>query len=1026
MSATLFREIAQQLVQNMQEEQASPALHNLLARLKIDHSQGIEQSLRRLAKQRSIRQRFADYLSWIVATAFPVQASLFLERALECRLGNLSWLDNQQAAARLVRLVGNAPFVGKMILGNENITRSVLTSGDMKQSFSLENLRRRLSERFDLVENHSDKDLSKRILRECKYEVLIGITDYILQYPERCSYALRALSNLATVITDAALMSSTAIMSANGLPKPLFTSYAGKKRSVPLTVIGVGKLGGQELNYSSDVDLIFLFLTDRGFSSHLTTREYYDKLIAQMIDLLGERTADGFCYRVDLRLRPRGRENRLALSLASMENYYQMSGMTWERLMLIKASVVCGGAKLGQSFLQLMLPFVYRRHIDYSMTTEIKEIKSEIDLQGQSKQRNIKEGFGGIREIEFIVQSLQITYGGRDSEIRNRNTIRALKSLQKKGYLKAADSEDLSKAYLLFRRIENALQMQDERQTYELPATTDDRGWRALSAAIGFEGFHSDEFYFAKFRKEVTDVRDRVHSLFIDLFHRGQRIYKPGTKMPDEVIANVSGPLQQTVDEMMQNLATAQSVSMRSRFRQLLVEVVELAEKTPDPVNALRFLSDFLRQVGHDASLLEQLASNKATLKYLLGLFGCSQDLSRFFLRHPELMDRLLVYGNFKLRDLRDRKVDAALTYLAGKQDFEAQLDGLRIYKNSEVVRVALNDLYGQFALDRVLEELSTLADACIHTAVSMAFQELGIEEVPLYLIIGLGKLGGYEIGYGSDLDLLFIVQDDKGLYRLEGGRKLNGFQLLVKIAQKLISILQLNTATGQLYKLDMRLRPSGNQGPLVTSLQAFRRYHEQQALIWERQTLLKARRIAGDPQLWRETRDFVQGVCFQRPQNQTLARQIVDMRFRLEKELARETSGKYNIKTGWGGLLDIEFGTQLLQLVHGVDHPSLYQANTLLALKELLKLGKVSHELFMNFSEAYNFYRLLENRIYLLTGRSEALLAENRQELDQLAKSIGMSDDSMESDGVALFRDYQQLRSQVRTHFKKAIQDFV
>ncbi len=784
----------------------------------------------------------------------------------------------------------------------------------------------------------------------------------------------------------------------------------------PVCVLGMGKLAGRELNLASDVDLLFLYgaadgETAGGPDGRVPAPDYFARLVRRVAELLGRVTADGFVFRVDLDLRPEGRSGPVAQPVDNAVLYYQSWGQTWERAVLMRARPVAGDLELGRRFLEELGPFVYRRSLDYTTVEDIKEMKLRIDAAAARRLGggdDLKLGRGGIREVEFFVQTLQLVHGGRFPGVRTPNTLDALDRLAAEGVVGAGIARRLGRCYRFLRRVEHAVQALHFRQTHRLPAEPEEVA--AVARAVGF----GDP---AALAVALDDVRAAVQGEYGRLFHGAEReragvdgatrallglkpedpgaeaaVRRAGFRNPGRALEGLrllrEGPGRRPPSPRARRILGRVAPS-------LLREVAA----SPDPDRALHHLGRFLAASGARASYLALLEENPATAKLLVRLFGSSDFLSRYLVGHPELLDELVLGG----AAVSDPGGDDLAAGLAGalervREDDEEVLDTLRRFRNAEFLRVALGDLWGGLPPEAVGARLTRVAEACVEGALAFAWRRSAERygeprdaagRPARFAVLGLGKLGGREIDYHSDLDLVFLYS---GPGRTEGrdGRQLDNGEFFARLAQRLISALSTRTREGVAFSIDARLRPSGQAGPLVTPLDAFAAYHREASAVWERQALLRLRPVGGDPELGREARAVVDRELFGGPPEGDPRPEIARIRERMQRELARETRDRVDLKTGAGGIVDVEFAVQALQLLHGWRAPEARSPNTLEALGALRAERLVDEGLGQELEDGYRFLRRVEARLRVLAERSTDTLPADPGRLAELARGVG------------------------------------
>ena len=859
-----------------------------------------------------------------------------------------------------------------------------------------------------------------RALRRFKYRELLRITyrDVVLGAP--APEIGRELSSLAQAIIQAAADAACAS----------FTERYGEAAEEPgFTVLGLGKLGGEDLNFSSDVDLIYVYraggLTRGGREAAIPAVQLYTRIAESITRTLSTVTADGACYRVDLNLRPHGRAGAIAASLPQMLSYYETYGRTWERSALLKARVVAGDQALGDELLSALEPFVWRRSLDLSAVEALREMKAQIDLRGKASPDDVKLGPGGIRELEFFASALQLLHGGKNSLLRERSTARALRRLEQAGHLSATDADALEEAYLFLRRVENHLQEHAEQQTQQLPREPLERLRLARSLRLAD---------WAALERELTRHRDLVARAFSTLLGQTAR-----EEVPDEPLLALALDLDAHLPERLaalerrgftlpdRALAALERLSRapESPFAaghgslhglKLLSEVA----RTADPDQALQHFCDFVARLHSPQGYLALLSTHPSAARRLLNLFGQSDYLSHFFLRHPELLDSLVQPAD-EARKPEERLRQEMAARAHRHEGVEARLGALRRYKNEEVLRIGICDIQDELTVPEVAAQLTALADGALDEALFLAEAEVrdrhGDPVRPggrdSLVALGMGKLGGRELGYHSDLDLIFLYSGD-GQSETSGGArgKVTHHEYFARVAQRLLAFLQMQFREGLLYQIDARLRPSGNQGTLVVSTDAFLEHHDRRAQLWERQALIKARGAAGDLQLFEALRPRLEQLIYERPLPENAAAEIDRLRGRMEREIARETAEQLDLKSGRGGLVDVEFAVQYLQLVHGGVLPSVRRTNTLEALAALQAEGAIDAGSADRLRRGYLFHRRVESRLRLVQGRSISNLPTSGRPLQLLARRLGYLGPEA---GEAFLSEYRAYAAQVR-----------
>lgn len=705
-------------------------------------------------------------------------------------------------------------------------------------------------------------------------------------------------------------------------------------------VLGMGKLGGGELNFSSDIDLIFTY-TDGGETDGaqpLDNGAFFAKVVQGFTGLLAEHTEDGYVYRVDWMLRPFGSAGAPAASFSAMEDYYQVHGREWERYALIKARPVAGDLQAGQALLASLRPFVYRRYLDFDAVNSLRELKRMIEEEVARKglEDNVKLGAGGIREVEFIVQSFQLIRGGQDGRLRSPQLRPTLEYLGQAGMLDASVATQLDADYVFLRRLENAIQMQADEQTHRFPDATATR--QRLAEALG----QADG---AALAATWAEVRNRVRARFNEVFQEevaedtalarlvsvlwegrleidavAQQLHEAGLR-PAEPLAN---ELRALATDRHLRLLRERTVE---RLRVLVAQLLQESLALPEPGVAARRALGIVVAITGRATYISLLRDSATARAQLLKLAAASPWLSDYIARTPALLDQLLDPRALYAPPEREAlEVDLAgrLAHLA-PEDPEAFMNTLRRFQKEMTLRVAAADLVEALPLVQVSDRLTWLAEVLLQAALTQTMADMAVEYGQPYRldgrpaglgVIAYGKLGGIEMGYGSDLDLVFIHDaDDPQADTVGGARQLDVATWFARGAQRLISVLSAQTAAGRVYEVDLQLRPSGNSGLVVTSFRGFDTYQRSQAWTWEHQALTRARFLCGPPALAAAFAETRRSVLAQPRDPAALSQEIRDMRAKMRASLDRSDAEHWDLKQGRGGLTDAEFITQYLVL---------------------------------------------------------------------------------------------------------------
>jgi glutamate-ammonia-ligase adenylyltransferase len=671
-------------------------------------------------------------------------------------------------------------------------------------------------------------------------------------------------------------------------------------------------------------------------------------------------------------------------------------------------------------------------------------IENEL-LTANGKERNIKIGYGGIREIEFFSQALQLVNGGYVPNIRVQNTLEALAQLARHHLIPTQEKNQLSEAYRFFRQVEHKVQMVHEAHAHSIPEGEEEE--KALARRLGYKRTktQTERPLFWRIHRAHTGA---VRTIFDRLFYGAQKdITQEGASGVGSIWHDLDRP-----EIIVQELETAGFDDPAKAYANLLAVrdgevyappsprrlkvmrslgpalITEIA-KSSAPDQALLNLSKFSHRLGGRTGFLTLLAENPETMRLLITLFADSQFLTDLFLNRPELIDTLIRVDLTRIKKTRDTLLTELRAALKENPDIEAKLNALRRYKTEEFIRIGLHDLGGAIELETVLKQLSNLAEACLEGALQITFEELNDKfgTIPngRFAVLGMGKMGGRELDYNSDLDLVFIYDASEEAHALGGAQgQLSAHEFYVRLGQKLITYLSAPTEEGVAYKIDMQLRPSGKSGPLVCSVDAFREYHKTSSLLWERQALIKARFVAGDPSLGKQIEKVTETFAYGQGLTPEGIGEIHHLRMRMERELSGENEARFNLKKGRGGLVDIEFLTQMLQLAHGFRHPELRRRETLNALRALHEKNILKNNKYKLLSDGYLFLRTLDHRLRLERDQSIDAFEREPGRLDGIAHAMGYyqgtRDKRAAKAGGKLLRDYETRREKIRACYER------
>jgi len=935
-------------------------------------------------------------------------AAKVLDQTDESALLTRAEADPEKLGRVLLALCGIAPFFANILGRHPELLIDLLDDDLTSHALPLD-LEQRLA---SLLEQPGDDDPADR-LRVFKYRELARITvrdccsDWVPL--ARSEVTLLDLSELADIILAQAMRIAEARVG-DALVPPTYRDAEGEVHPLRFCVLGLGKLGAGELNYSSDVDLVYLCdATPKDV--RLEGSEpmvYFNRLAQEFGKLVSANLGDGFLYRVDLELRPNGAQGALVVTDDALVDYYESWAHTWEKAAFMKARPVAGAVALGWHAILLAAPAIYNTSMNYRVADGIRSLKDKIQsVRGDDPDAfDVKIDPGGIRDVEFIAQALQLLHAGRIPQLRDRSTQGALRNLEAVGLLEPEIAVELHETYLFLRRVENRLQMEGERQLHRVPKSPDEI--RRLARAMNYLGDDGP----AQLQNEIDGRRTFLRSLVADSVGEGNR-------------ERVLELFERAVPELLKFDGIGELV------RDLVSRFSSGIDACADPERALNNLDRFLGGTGKRRFYFELLLDRPELVPRLAALFGASNFLSSYLANYPRLIEPLFQDPNSLLFDREQLSADYADVLSEASQsdalgsegdadDLETQLDALRLFHHRHTFNVALLDLAKKTQRFETEAALSEIAEVCIEQALDISGRQLAASragaaaaaEQGEFLVVGMGKLASFELTYGSDLDLIFIYERAQGATISEASAQ----DYYVRLAQRFISALQTPTALGSCYEVDARLRPSGNQGLLVCSLQAYTRYHEERAATWERQALLRARPLAGSKRL-AERFSSLRIDILSKPNPDSLASEIHWLRTRMEAELARETSRLRDYKTGRGGALDIESAVQYLQLLHGGEHPELFDVTTLdIQRANLRRLQLIDSKMAHTLKQGWEFLQELGSRLRIVENRSISSLDVEHSDLDAIARQLGYTDPSSEGGARrALQQDYRDITERIR-----------
>jgi len=817
----------------------------------------------------------------------------------------------------------------------------------------------------------ADEDALLPALRQFRRRQMLRIIWRDITRKAPLGETLEDLSELADVCIRQSLERLMAwAVQQSGMPR----DAAGQEQT--MVVLGMGKLGARELNLSSDIDLLFTFPAHGETDGRrpLSNEQFFTRLGRQLINVLGKHTEDGFVFRVDMRLRPFGEAGPLALSFNAMETYYASQAREWERYAMIKARAITGEAVYQQQLLGILRPFVYRRYIDFGSINAIRDMKRRIqaEMHHRGMDANIKLGQGGIREIEFIGQAFQLVYGGRDRDLQIRPILQVLRQLQQKQLLEEDVVSRLTQAYEFLRLTENRLQAWKDEQTHLLPADADGR--LRLAQSMGYASW--EEFLLAlnAHRQQVEQHFSRVFADDDDQQHPLEKAWLADDESLAETLLAEAG-FDAAQDVMRQLQAFRQTPACRTlpetarqKLDQLMPQLLEDVARVAQPCLTLERLLKLLAAIVRRTAYLDLLLENPQVLRQLVRLGSESRWVIGRLVRYPVLLDELLDPGQLYAplrREQLNRELGALLARI-DPHDLEQQMERLRQFAAGNRLRTAAADITGAIPLMVVSDYLTEIAEVVLEHVLQLAWEYLvgrhgrpGEVTGRGFAVVGYGKLGGLELGYGSDLDLVFLRADYSQAAVTHGPRSVANDVFYARLGQRIVHLLNTRTPSGILYEVDMRLRPNGNSGLLVNSLSGFEKYQLHHAWTWEHQALVRARVVVGDATLAEKFGRVRSQVLGQKRDGETLRREVREMREKMRDTLDKSSAEIFDIKQGEGGIADIEFMVQYAVLRWAREVPALAAwTDNIRLLEALVEAGRTPASLGESLILAYQRFR--------------------------------------------------------------------
>jgi len=889
-------------------------------------------------------------------------------------------------AESLVRLAAISEFAARAILRDWRLIRA--NPEVLGEPFDRDGLAAFADE---IAASDTSDDTVKQRLRQRRHRELLGVLwrDVVSGVP--VDQGIEDLSDIADELLRAAAGYAQA-----RLAKRFGRIRDGAGNPVELVIIAMGKLGGRELNFSSDIDVIFAYpaggSSDGGRS--LDAQTYFNRLAREIVGLIDEVTADGFVFRTDTRLRPFGESGPPVIRFAALESYLLKHGRDWERYAYVKARLV--GPRPSERirrelFDDLILPFVYRRYLDYGVFQSLREMHAKIAAEVQRRDRadDVKLGPGGIREVEFLVQSLQIVRGGSLTELQKTSLIGVLPLLVAARSITAPAADRLLEAYRWLRRLENLIQALHDKQTHTLPSSGADRA--RLVLALGFDDWDALSAEFERQRAIVARefgaiaFPDQSHAVagsdYATLWESAAPADRWLGALESRGVADAESIARRLAGFQSLRVARKADTTALERLDAFIPRMLALVEKLPDAVRAAERCLDIVEQILRRSAYIALLNENPLALRRLVTLCERSAYITAQIANFPVLLDELLdpraMTGPVSKADATRELQDAVAR--CGDRDAEACMEAIARAQRATMFRIAVADFSDALPIMKVSDSLTCLAEAVLDVTLELAWADLaerhgtphyeveGQRHAAGFGIIGYGKLGGLELSYGSDLDIVFLHDSRGERQQTDGDKPLDNTVFFTRLVRRLVHFLGTRTRTGLLYEVDTRLRPSGRKGLLVTSLDAFERYQKENAWTWEHQALLRARAVAGTESL---------GIAFSRIRERTLTTlvrraslrdDVVAMRERMRAELDRSGGDVFDLKQGEGGIGDIEFLVQYLVLEHAAGTVSVIEyTDNIRQLDALAACGALTSEEATTLQEIYRRYRNRQHHLVL------------------------------------------------------------
>lgn len=863
----------------------------------------------------------------------------------QASVGSAGQLPTGEMLRALPAVWSGSIWAAEQCLQSPALLAELIASGDLANAYTSHQLREKYE---SLLAACPDQQGLKQKLREIRQREMLRIAWRDLANWAEPDETLLDLSNLADVLIRGAIQPLYRwLADLHGAPIDTDPINAEHGQAMELVVLGMGKLGGRELNFSSDIDLLFAYPAAGQTSGPkpVSHQEFFLRLARQLIQALDENTSLGRVFRVDMRLRPFGNDGPLVNHFDAFEHYYELHGRDWERYALIKARVIAG--QQGQELLKRLRPFIYRRYLDYTVVAAIQDMKRLIEQEVARKglADNIKLGAGGIREAEFFVQVHQLIQGGKHPQLQVPGWKAALRLLLEEGIISAADRDELSRGYDFLRRVENRLQMLADRQTHVLPRNAKDQS--RLAFAMGFDTW-------PRFHHQLEEQRTLVRQLFRTLLAEESPGEETSSSLARELwndkltAEEATGWLKKTgfkepstAHAVLLSLRRGQhfnraSETAKTRLTMLIPALLESCVSQPQPDQVLPRLCNLIDVIINRSAYLALLLQHPEALRLLVRLLGLSPWIGNWITLHPMLLDELLHPATL-MNPPTGKDIQAQLEHRMNAiqdDDLEVEMNCLREVRHGNLLRIASATLVHSLSAERSREFLSDLAEQLLMKSTAIATRRMvgnhgrpgpgtASATPPSLLVVAYGRLGSREMGFTSDLDLVFLHDNPSQSALTDGVKPIPVETWFMRLAQRCVHVLTTATTAGRLYQVDLRLRPGGNAGPPASHIEAFAKYLQNDAWTWEHQALIKARPILGEAPLLARFEEIRRAtLCLPRDDRQ-LKKDITEMRERMFAN-KKPATGRFHLKQSRGGLIDIEFISQYLVLRHAHRHPGL------------------------------------------------------------------------------------------------------